>query len=132
MIVVDASALSAFILREEGWEELARYLVRSMSVDHVVKEVANTIWKAACVRKVLTVDEALKAFKILLMMVGKNLVLHSELKYLSMAMNISLKHSITIYDSLYIAQAIMENTSLLTLDEKQRRVAKALGVNTLP
>ena len=132
MIVVDASALSAFILREEGWEELARYLVRSLSVDHVVKEVANTIWKAACVRKVLTVDEALKAFKILLMMVGKNLVLRSELKYLSMAMNISLKHSITIYDSLYIAQAIMENTSLLTLDEKQRRVAKALGVNTLP
>ena len=132
MIVVDASALSAFILREEGWEELARYLVRSLSVDHVVEEVANTIWKAACVRKVLTVDEALKAFKILLMMVGKNLVLHSELKYLSMAMNISLKHSITIYDSLYIAQAIMENTSLLTLDEKQRRVAKALGVNTLP
>ena len=132
MIVVDASALSAFILREEGWEELARYLVRSLSVDHVVKEVANTIWKAACVRKVLTVDEALKAFKILLMMVGKNLVLRSELKYLSMAMNISLKHSITIYDSLYIAQAIMENTPLLTLDEKQRRVAKALGVNTLP
>jgi len=132
VIVVDASALSAFILREEGWEELARYLVRSLSVDHVVKEVANTIWKAACVRKVLTVDEALKAFKILLMMVGKNLVLRSELKYLSMAMNISLKHSITIYDSLYIAQAIMENTSLLTLDEKQRRVAKALGVNTLP
>ena len=132
MIVVDASALSAFILREEGWEELARYLVRSLSVDHVVEEVANTIWKASCVRKVLTVNEALKAFKILLMMVGKNLVLHSELKYLSMAMNISLKHSITIYDSLYIAQAIMENTSLLTLDEKQRRVAKALGVNTLP
>ena len=132
MIVVDASALSAFILREEEWEELARYMVRSLSVDHVVKEVANTIWKASCVRKVLTADEALKAFKILLMMVGKNLVLHSELKYLSMAMNISLKHSITIYDSLYIAQAIMENTSLLTLDEKQRRVAKALGVNTLP
>jgi len=132
VIVVDASALSAFILREEGWEELARYMVRSLSVDHVVKEVANTIWKASCVRKVLTVNEALKAFKILLMMVGKNLVLHSELKYLSMAMNISLKHSITIYDSLYIAQAIMENTSLLTLDEKQRRVAKALGVNTLP
>ena len=132
MIVVDASALSAFILREEGWEELARYMVRSLSVDHVVKEVANTIWKASCVRKVLTVNEALKAFKILLMMVRKNLVLHSELKYLSMAMNISLKHSITIYDSLYIAQAIMENTSLLTLDEKQRRVAKALGVNTLP
>jgi len=132
VIVVDASALSAFILREEGWEELARYMVRSLSVDHVVKEVANTIWKASCVRKVLTVNEALKAFKILLMMVRKNLVLHSELKYLSMAMNISLKHSITIYDSLYIAQAIMENTSLLTLDEKQRRVAKALGVNTLP
>ena len=132
MIVVDASALSAFILREEGWEELARYMVRSLSVDHVVKEVANTIWKAACVRKMLTVNEALKAFKILLMMVGKNLVLHSELKYLSMAMNISLKHSITIYDSLYIAQAVMENTSLLTLDGKQRRIAEKLKVKVLP
>ena len=132
MIVVDASALSAFILREEGWEELARYMVRSLSVDHVVKEVANTIWKASCVRKMLTVDEALKAFKILLMIVRKNVILYPELKYLSKAIDISLKYSITIYDSLYVAQAVMENKPLLTLDEKQRKVAKELGVECLP
>ncbi len=132
MIVVDASALSAFILREEGWRDLAMYFVRSMSVDHVVKEVANTIWKASCVRKMLTVDEALKAFKILLMIVGKNVILYPELKYLSKAIDISLKYSITIYDSLYVAQAVMENKPLLTLDEKQRKVAKELGVEVLP
>ena len=60
------------------------------------------------------------------------MVLHSELKYLSMMMNISLKRSITIYDSLYIAQAVMENTSLLTLDGKQRRIAEKLKVKVLP
>ena len=46
MIVVDASLLAAFVLGEPGWERLASYVRGSCSVDHVVKEVANAIWKS--------------------------------------------------------------------------------------
>jgi predicted nucleic acid-binding protein len=45
VIVIDASALAKFILREEGWERVYRILsTRVISVDHIVKEVTNTIW----------------------------------------------------------------------------------------
>jgi len=132
VIVVDASALSAFILREEGWRKLAKYMVRSISIDHIVKEVANTIWKATYIRKVLTVEEALKAFKTPLMIIATNIPLYSQLTYLNKPMDISLQPPSTIYDSLYIAQAIIENKPLLTLDEKQKRIAKALRINVLP
>jgi predicted nucleic acid-binding protein len=37
VIVVDASAVIAFLLREEGWEALVPYMKQTMSIDHVVK-----------------------------------------------------------------------------------------------
>jgi len=44
VIVIDASALAKFILREENWEKVYEILsTEVVSVDHVVKEVANTI-----------------------------------------------------------------------------------------
>jgi hypothetical protein len=42
--VVDASALSAFVLREERWRNLAGYLANAVAPDHVV-EVANAVWR---------------------------------------------------------------------------------------
>ncbi len=131
-VIIDASALAAFILREDGWEELAEYVVHCVSVDHVAKEVANTIWKAACVRKLMTADEARRAYGILQRMIGKNIVLRPELDYLSKALEISIKHSITVFDSLYIALALEENKPLLTLDKQQAQVAKKLKINTIP
>lgn len=57
MIVVDASALAKYLLREEGWEEVSRY-VRTMrplySLEHVLKEVTNAVWRDASTRKVVT------------------------------------------------------------------------------
>jgi predicted nucleic acid-binding protein len=43
VIVVDASAIIAFFLREEGWESLKPYMKQTMSVDHVVKEFYNAV-----------------------------------------------------------------------------------------
>jgi len=44
--VIDASALSRFILKEERWRRVVNYLISAISVDHVVKEVSNAIWKS--------------------------------------------------------------------------------------
>ena len=55
MIVVDASALAKYALREEGWEVVAGYLKGARplySVDHLLKEVANALWKHARARAV--------------------------------------------------------------------------------
>ena len=130
--MVDASALAAFILKEEGWEGLTEYLVYSLSLDHVMKEVANAIWKAARLRKVLSEDEAWKAYEILRRIVGKNVVIVPELDYLNRSLEIALKFGITVCDALYLALAEERGLPLLSLDDKQREVAKKLGVAVKP
>lgn len=45
-MVVDASALVVFLLKEPGWRELGNHLVNAVSLDMVVKEATNIIWKA--------------------------------------------------------------------------------------
>ncbi len=132
MIVVDASALAAFILREEGWRTLAKYLVYALSLDHVVKEVANAIWKAAYLRGFLSEEEARRAYALLRKMIGKNILLEPELDYVEPALEISMSWGITLYDALYLALASEKGLSLLTLDAKQREVAAKLGLTVKP
>jgi len=131
VIVVDASALSAFMLKEPGWKRFTPYLVNSISVDHVVKEVANTIWKACIIKKIIRVEDALKLFMILESMIGKNIVLEPETKYIGESLEIALRHKITVYDALYLALAKKKNLPLLTLDEKQAQIARKLEIKTV-
>jgi len=53
-------------------------------------------------------------------------VLEPEAAYLDKALRISLEHGITLYDSLYVAQALKAG-ALLTLNERQAEVAKRAG-----
>ena len=64
MIVVDASALIAFFLREEGWNELAEHMVRTMSLDYAVKEFYKTVWKAVSIKKKISSEEALRCISL--------------------------------------------------------------------
>ena len=132
MIVVDASALAAFILKEEGWKDLSAYLAYALSVDHVVKEVVNSIWKAVFLRKHMSESEAKAAYRLLMTMIGKNVVLVSEIGYLDRALEIALEQGVTVYDALYIALAKDKGVPLLTLDEKQRTIANKLGLTVKP
>jgi len=132
VIVVDASALAAFVLKEEGWRRLAKYLAHAVSVDHVVKEAVNAIWRATYLRKLITVNEAYKAYTLLMSLIGRNILVEHELKYIEKALEISLSHGLSLYDSLYIALALEKSLPLLTLDALQRKVAKRIGIETKP
>ena len=132
MIVVDASALIAFFLREEGWRDLAKYMVRTMSVDHVIKEFYNAVWKAVYMQKRIDVTRAREIIDMFKKYLSKNMEIRNEINYIDYAYQISLSNGLTIYDSLYIAQAIKENLPLLTLDQKQKIIAHRLGISILP
>ena len=110
MIVIDASALAKFILREENWGKVYEILsTEVISVDHVVKEDANTIWKhysIYSIYKACSLDVAIKRFQLLKKIIDEELVsLESELKYLDKAFEIATQNNIPVYDALYIAQA---------------------------
>jgi predicted nucleic acid-binding protein len=131
VIVVDASALAAFILKEPGWKSLIEYVRYGLSLDHAAKEVANALWKLSRVKKVISVEDALHLFNILSSLLNVNIILEPEQRYLSKAFRIALDYGVTVYDALYIALAAEKKLPLLTLDERQREAALAFGVKTI-
>ncbi len=131
MIVVDASALAKYLLRESGWRRVEDYLRGdAYTLDHVMKEVANAIWKHAVLRHVISVELALELYHALKSLASDVLVVEDQDKYLDKAFRIAVSEKVTVYDALYIAQAL-DKGSLLTADEKQARAARKLGVETV-
>ncbi len=48
MTAIDASALAKYVLRERGWREVYEFIRDNKpiySVDLIIKEVTNTLWK---------------------------------------------------------------------------------------
>ncbi|MCC6017030.1 MAG: type II toxin-antitoxin system VapC family toxin [Desulfurococcaceae archaeon] len=132
MIVVDASAAVAFFLREEGWRDIALYMKRGVSVDHIIKEFYNAVWRSLYLKRLPNRESAQEILQLFKSYVEKNIVIEPEEKYIDKAFEISVENNITIYDALYIALAIDKKLPLLTLDEKQRYIALKLGIEVLP
>jgi len=131
VIVIDASSLSKYLLKEENWREIRKYLVMGVySVDHVIKEVSNAIWKHTILFNRITKDVAITLHEQLKKMMKEEiLILESENLYVDKAFQISLKHKVTFYDSLYIAQALKYG-EILTSDRKQAEISKKIKIKT--
>ena len=131
MIVIDASALAAFFLREEDWEKLVIYMKNTISLDLILKEFYSVIYKAVYFKRI-SLDEANAIIETFKSYSKFNMKLIQEDVYLDEAFKISLKYNVPIYDSLYIALALEENKPLITLDKKQAEVAKDLKIIVYP
>jgi len=133
VIVVDASALAKYVLKEEGWREIRKLLEGgAVSVDHVVKEVSNAIWRKHAVLKLEDAEVAVRRYELLVELVRSGVVaLENELKYLEKAFRIAIENEVTVYDALYVAQALELGARLLTSDRKQADAATKLGVNPI-
>ena len=130
MIVIDASSLAKYILRERNWKEIRAYLLgEAHSLTLALSEVSNAIWKHHAIYNEITCEDAktmLKALKRL-----KDVIVFEQFEnYLEEALDISIRKRVTVYDSLYIAQA-KKIGCLLTSDNKQWKVAREIGVNTM-
>ncbi len=131
MTVIDASALAKFVLKEDGWKEVAEHLrAGTISVDHVVKEVANAVWRRFR-RGAVPLEGAKIMLKALKEILEKAVKVEGELTYLDEALEIAFSRDITVYDSLYIAMAKKKGVKLLTADENQASVATAENVATI-
>jgi predicted nucleic acid-binding protein len=131
VIVIDASALAKFILKEEGWERVADFLkAGTISVDHVMKETVNAIWKRL-IQGEISFEDAKSMFEAMKEILGKAIVIENEMNYIDEAFEISIKRNITIYDSLYIALTKKKKLELLTSDEIQTQTASLEGVHAM-
>lgn len=129
MIVVDSSSLVKYLLREEGWRQIEQYLLQGvMTLDHSRKEVLNAIWKHYIVRRVIDRDQAEELRKTFESLVeAKIIIIEGERSYIEKAFDIALTHRLTIYDALYISQALRWG-KLLTSDKLQGEMAQKLGI----
>jgi predicted nucleic acid-binding protein len=116
--VVDASIISAFILKEPDWEELANIVSKATTIDHAMKETLNAIWKAY-EKGYISREDAETKGKALIRLFDSNLEVVDEAQVIQEAFKIALSKNTTIYDSLYIALAKLTSTKLYTLDKKQ-------------
>ncbi len=131
MIVIDASALAKFVLREEGSSKVLGYLRSgTVSPDLAFKEVANAIWRAH-VHGRTSREQANTMFRVLGKLIEASIRIEDQGPYMEEAVRISFDREITVYDSIYVAMAKGQALSLLTSDERQSRVAENEGVKTV-
>jgi predicted nucleic acid-binding protein len=134
VIVIDASSLAKYVLREEGWVNIENRLLSDdvFTLDLALKEVLNAVWKHTIIHHTFTKEVALEKYMILVRLVEEGVVVvESEKAYLEDAFSTALQTGITIYDSLYIAQAMKRKARLLTSDDRQVRAAQRLGLEVI-
>ncbi len=141
MIVIDSSAFSKFLMKEEGWREVVPYLDPSLkphAVDMLIVEVTNVIWKYMRKHGLITREQALGIYEQMMKLVREEVILlESSGKYLREALEIAMNYDISIYDGLFLAQARNLGAELITSDKKQEETAGKIGVraryiNSLP
>jgi predicted nucleic acid-binding protein len=131
VIVIDTSVVVKFILKEEDWNKIADFLkAGTISVDLVIKETVNAIWKRV-MRKEISLEEAKDMFEAMKEILNKAVIIENEMDYIDEAFEISIRRNITVYDSLYIALAKKKKLELLTADEIQAQVASLEEVRAI-
>ena len=127
MIVIDASSLAKYILREENWEEVREYLSNEpYSLTLALAEVSNAVWKHHVLYEEISDKDAKTMFDAVKKL--RDVVIFEQFEnYLEDAIRISMEEKITVYDALYLVQARKFN-NLLTSDERQWKIAKKIGI----
>ncbi len=127
MIVIDASSLAKYILREDNWRKIRKYLEKEIcSLNLALVEISNAIWKHYALYHKFTEEEAILAFEAVKLL--NDVVIFEPFEnYLGDAMKISNKYKISIYDALYISQA-HKYRKIITSDKLQRDVASKMKI----
>ena len=126
MRVIDSSSLVKFFSREKGWEKVAEVITEGvMTLDLAIKEVASALWK-----KVLRGEMKEEvAINILSDLIKREAVLFvKQDDYLIEGFKIANRNKITVYDSLFIALAKLNNFELVTSDKNQYEIAAKEGL----
>lgn len=128
MIVIDASALVAYLL---GEEDLEHYLHEDLySLDLAIKEAANALLTAF--RQGRINEASMTTCYSALMRLAGVMEFKPQLAIMDKAFALASREDLTVYDSLYVELAKEMNARLLTLDQRQRKVAEKEKIIAVP
>jgi len=135
VIVIDSSAFIKFLLREEGWEKVVQYLDPNMdphTIDYLLIEASNAIWKYCKLYRAIKVEQALRLFEYMLRLFKEGVInLEASSKYLRGGLEMALEYGFSVYDALFIVQARAHDAMLVTSDREQEKIARKLGVKSI-
>jgi predicted nucleic acid-binding protein len=121
MPIVDASVALKWVIDEEGSEAASALAAESLiSPSMILAECANALW-AKALRREITAAEVLERLA-LLRAAPVLLVPLEELVEDATRLAVTLGHP--VYDCLYLALAVRENTRLVTADQQFARVVR--------
>jgi predicted nucleic acid-binding protein len=131
-VIIDASALSSYILEEDDIEQIRSLLIRGvLGTELVITETCNSILTAVR-RKRISEESAQKALEVLISFVDTNIkILKQDGSLLSEAYQNARENGWAIYDNIYIMLAKKLGGSLASRDPKQIEVAKKSGVKVI-
>lgn len=123
-IVVDASVAVKWLLPEESSGDAVRWLAAEyelMAPDLLWAELGNVLWKK-CRRREL---EARTAAALLRDFARMPLRLHAAERWAGAALELALRHGVTVYDALYLALAAGHACRLVTADRRLHEACRA-------
>ena len=131
-LVVDGSAVLAFLLTDESTPLAFRILDRIQATSHNYVpghfwfETANGLMMAERRRRATPADTA----RALQMLSGLPLVLDQESGAISGAATVALarEHGLTVYDAAYLEMALRHRAALATIDSALARAARSKGL----
>lgn len=126
MKIIDSSTIVKYFSAEPGWGDLREYLNVPVTIELSIQELGNALWK-----KVSSNQFDLNSASEILIEFQRITKFYDQRKYVKRACEISVNHHITIYDSLFIAAALVENCELITSDTNQGRISAENGVKTI-
>jgi len=131
--VIDASALAAYLLHEEGSEAVGLFLTEGVnSIGLVFKETASALLVAERNGRIGR-DQAEVCIEALKTLMGHNVrAVGNQETMLRESYELARKHEAGIYDTSYVVLAKMLGARLLTKDSKQAQLAKREGVEVIP
>ena len=124
--IIDSSALTKYAAKEPDWAKIEGYLASADSLEIALIETSNALWK-----KIQKEEIDLKTAKKIVQILSNSVWFLDQQKYVARALEIAVKYRITVYDSMFIACAEMENSDLISCDARQIEVAQELGIKTI-
>jgi len=132
VIVIDSSAFSKFLMKEEDWEKVIPYLdprLEPHAMDMLIIETTNVIWKYMRKYRLITREQALGLYEQMRKLIEEEvIILEPSEKYLQEALKIAVDYDLSIYDSLFLTQARNLRAELITSDKRQEEVAREIGI----
>lgn len=120
--------MTCFLLREDGWKRVQALLAGDpISVDLLRIECTNALLRARREGRI-PISEADAAFNDLMAIAGYNIPLTPSEDLLARAWEIGSEDRLSIYDSLFLALAIITGRPIATNDRKQKDSAVTRGI----